>query len=150
MIKTKMFLIFKFDHLNRNSERIPRSLLRGLASELQQINPFLAWKIPCTLVQGASICFGFRSSDLNQKCKYFWRDLKPYPIRMDRLPSRERRSQGFFESTRSQGPSVQTAIACRFYCRGSHQGDIDSKWSMAEYAASLILLPRSYSWFAVP
>jgi len=43
--------------LNRNSERIPRSLLRGLASELQQINPFLAWKIPCTLVQGASIRF---------------------------------------------------------------------------------------------
>jgi len=41
--------------LNRNSERIPRSLLRGLASELQQITPFLAWKIPCTLVQGASI-----------------------------------------------------------------------------------------------
>jgi hypothetical protein len=38
-----------------DSERIPRSLLRGLASELQQIDIFLAWKIPCTLVQGASI-----------------------------------------------------------------------------------------------
>jgi hypothetical protein len=38
-----------------DSERIPRSLLRGLAGELQQINIFLAWKIPCTLVQGASI-----------------------------------------------------------------------------------------------
>jgi predicted Zn-dependent protease len=30
-------------------------LLRGLASELQQINIFLAWKIPCTLVQEASM-----------------------------------------------------------------------------------------------
>ena len=38
-----------------NSERIPRSLLRGLASELQQLNLYLTWKIPCTLVQGASI-----------------------------------------------------------------------------------------------
>jgi hypothetical protein len=37
------------------SERIPRSLLRGLASELQSMDIFLAWKIPCTLVQGASI-----------------------------------------------------------------------------------------------
>jgi hypothetical protein len=37
-----------------DSERIPRSLLRGLASELQQIDIFLAWKIPCTKVQGAS------------------------------------------------------------------------------------------------
>jgi len=35
-----------------DSERIPRSLLRGLASELQSIDIFLAWKIPCTLVQG--------------------------------------------------------------------------------------------------
>ena len=41
--------------LNRDSERIPRSLLRGLASELQIIDIYLAWKIPCTLVQGASI-----------------------------------------------------------------------------------------------
>jgi hypothetical protein len=40
--------------LNMDSERIPRSLLRGLASELQ-IDIFLAWKIPCTLVQGASM-----------------------------------------------------------------------------------------------
>jgi len=56
-------VVLNFVHLNRNSERIPRSLLRGLASELQQINPFLAWKIPCTLVQGASICFEFRISN---------------------------------------------------------------------------------------
>ena len=42
-----------------DSERIPSSLLRGLASELQQIDIFLAWKIPCTLVQGASILESF-------------------------------------------------------------------------------------------
>ncbi len=41
--------------LNMDSERIPRSLLRGLASELPKIIGYLAWKIPCTLVQGASI-----------------------------------------------------------------------------------------------
>jgi hypothetical protein len=35
-----------------DSERIPRSLLRGLASELQSMDIFFAWKIPCTLVQG--------------------------------------------------------------------------------------------------
>jgi len=40
---------------NMDSERIPRSLLRGLASELQSMDIFLAWKIPCTLVQGASM-----------------------------------------------------------------------------------------------
>jgi hypothetical protein len=44
-----------FKNLNMDSERIPRSLLRGLASELQQIDILLAWKIPCTLMQGASI-----------------------------------------------------------------------------------------------
>ncbi len=37
-----------------DSERIPRSLLRGLASELPKMTGYLAWKIPCTLVQGAS------------------------------------------------------------------------------------------------
>jgi len=45
-----------------DSELILRSLLRGLASELQQTDIFLAWKIPCTastelaevLRQGAS------------------------------------------------------------------------------------------------
>jgi hypothetical protein len=39
-----------------NCERIPGSLLRGLASEIQKINHYLSWKIPCTLtlVQGAS------------------------------------------------------------------------------------------------
>ncbi len=47
--------------LNMDSERIPRSLLRGLASELPKIIGYLAGKIPCTLVQGASILApGFR------------------------------------------------------------------------------------------
>jgi hypothetical protein len=33
--------------LNMNSERIPRSLLRGLASELQSMDIFFAWMIHC-------------------------------------------------------------------------------------------------------
>jgi hypothetical protein len=40
-----------------DSERIPRSFLRGLASELQPIDIFLAWKIPCTLVREHSRAF---------------------------------------------------------------------------------------------
>jgi len=47
-----------------DSERIPRSLLRGLASELQSIDIFLAWKIPCTLVQGASIFWEVLGKDI--------------------------------------------------------------------------------------
>jgi hypothetical protein len=45
-----------------DSERIPHGSLRGLMSELQQIDIFLAWKIPCTLVQGASIKGFYRPS----------------------------------------------------------------------------------------
>jgi hypothetical protein len=38
-----------------DSERIPRSLLRGLVSEQQSIDISLALKLPCPLMKGASI-----------------------------------------------------------------------------------------------
>ena len=41
--------------MNRESERIPRSLLRGLASELQISDIDLARKSPRTFVEGDSI-----------------------------------------------------------------------------------------------
>jgi len=54
-------------HLNMDSERIPRPafsgtawtacpVFSGISERTTIINIFLAWKIPCTLVQGASKC----------------------------------------------------------------------------------------------
>ncbi len=50
-MKKEFPLILLRNQLNMDSERIPRSLRRGLASELQRIIDYLAWKIPCLLVR---------------------------------------------------------------------------------------------------
>ncbi len=54
-MKKEFPLILLRNQLNMDSERIPRSLRRGLANELQRIIDYLAGKIPRTLVPGASI-----------------------------------------------------------------------------------------------